>query len=77
MKRIIIDRLGGIEVFHKETIEMPSLDPGHIVIQVAASAVNPIDIKSRTGIRNNQQGFPAVLGWDQAKLEGAGCGISS
>lgn len=49
MKSQVIRKFGQTSVF--ETIEspMPTLKPGHVIIKVMATSVNPVDTKIRAG----------------------------
>lgn len=45
MKAQIIHSFGGSSVFQLEEVSKPKLLPGHVLIDVKATSVNPIDTK--------------------------------
>ena len=49
MKAIVINAFGGPEVFEEREIPKPELRPGYALVRVAASSVNPVDYKIRSG----------------------------
>lgn len=72
MKAQIIQSFGDPSVFQLEEISKPELKPGHVLIQVKASSVNPIDTKVRAGaVPAVAPEFPAVLHGDVAGLVSA------
>ncbi|MBN1124534.1 MAG: zinc-dependent alcohol dehydrogenase family protein [Sedimentisphaerales bacterium] len=66
MRAMVINEYGTPEVFREADIPVPELRPGHVLIKVAASSVNPIDGKIRRGEVPINPPFPAVLGMDVA-----------
>ncbi|MDQ6598973.1 quinone oxidoreductase [Bacillus salipaludis] len=67
MKSQIIQSFGDPSVFKLKEISKPELKPGHVLIQVKATNVNPIDIKVRAGaVPAVAPEFPAVLHGDVA-----------
>lgn len=78
MKAMVIRRFGGPEVFEAAEVPQPEVRPGHIVIRVAASSVNPVDQKIRSGgIPGIAPEFPAVLHGDVAgTVESVGEGVA-
>ncbi len=61
MKALVIEEFGGPEVFHVADVPDPKLRPGHVLIRVAGSSVNPIDWKVRSGAFTGiAPDFPAV-----------------
>lgn len=64
MKAIVIDATGGPGVLTVSDIEQPVAGPTDITVSVAAAAVNPVDLKTRSGYLPIELTFPAVLGWD-------------
>ncbi|WHY89812.1 zinc-dependent alcohol dehydrogenase family protein [Neobacillus cucumis] len=67
MKSQIIQSFGDASVFKLKEISKPELKPGHVLIQVKATSVNPIDIKVRAGaVPAVAPEFPAVLHGDVA-----------
>ncbi|USK79654.1 zinc-dependent alcohol dehydrogenase family protein [Peribacillus frigoritolerans] len=72
MKAQIIQSFGDPSVFQLEEVSKPELKPGHVLIQVKASSVNPIDTKVRAGVVPAvAPEFPAVLHGDVAGLVSA------
>ncbi|QNK48874.1 zinc-dependent alcohol dehydrogenase family protein [Brevibacterium sp. PAMC23299] len=72
MKAQIIQSFGDPSVFQLEEVSKPDLKPGHVLIQVKASSVNPIDTKVRAGaVPAVAPEFPAVLHGDVAGLVSA------
>lgn len=69
MKSQIIQSFGEPSVFQFKEISEPELKPGHVLIQVKATSVNPIDTKVRAGaVPAVAPQFPAVLHGDVAGL---------
>ncbi|MGG1400331.1 zinc-dependent alcohol dehydrogenase family protein [Bacillus salipaludis] len=69
MKSQIIQSFGEPSVFQFKEISKPELKPGHVLIHVKATSVNPIDIKVRAGaVPAVAPEFPAVLHGDVAGL---------
>jgi len=64
MKAIVIDRIGGPEVFEMREVETPKLKPGHLLVKVKATSVNPIDTKLRKLALRFSPAFPAILHGD-------------
>mgnify|MGYP006280697619 FL=1 len=77
MKAMVIEEFGGPEVFHPADVPEPKLKRGHVIIRVAASSVNPIDWKIRSGaVTGIAPDFPAVLHGDVAgTIEAVGEGV--
>jgi NADPH2:quinone reductase len=67
MKAQVIKQFGNPSVFNLVDIAVPELQPGHVLIKVAATSVNPIDCKIRSGANAAiAPEFPAVLHGDVA-----------
>jgi NADPH2:quinone reductase len=67
MKAIVINQHGDSQVF--EDLELPDViaRPGHVVIDVRATSVNPVDTKIREGSEGTAGlTFPAILHMDVA-----------
>ncbi|GGK59855.1 NADP-dependent oxidoreductase [Nocardia camponoti] len=66
MRAIVQQVFGGPEVLEVVEVERPTAGPGEVVVRVAASGVNPVDVAVRSGA------FPLLgepsftLGWDIA-----------
>ena len=68
MKAMIINEFGAADVFTAADIAKPEVKPGHVVVKVHASSVNPVDYKIRelgTNLPFAPQ-LPATLGMDFA-----------
>src|SRR4051812_40659049 len=67
MKAQIITQFGDPSVFQLTDLATPILQPGHVLIKVHATSVNPIDCKIRSGaVPAVSPAFPAVLHGDVA-----------
>jgi len=68
MKAMVIRQYGGPDVFVQEEIATPAFIPRrHVLIQVKATSVNPVDYKIRSGLSGKSApAFPAVLHGDVA-----------
>lgn len=78
MRAMVADRFGGPEVFELREVPMPAVPPGHVLIRVRASSVNPIDTKIRRGMLSALAPSPMILGCDVAGevvQAGAGAGL--
>jgi NADPH:quinone reductase-like Zn-dependent oxidoreductase len=62
------DSYGGPDVLRLRDIEPPALGPGHVVVEVKAASLNPIDWKVRSGMLQQlfPMTFPATTGRDGA-----------
>lgn len=79
MRAVVIDQFGGPEALHVVDLPMPEPAPGQVRIQVAAAAVNPVDIGVRAGkiIAPEQARFPMIPGWDVAgRVDAVGKGVT-
>jgi len=69
VKSQIIQSFGKPSVFQHKEIQQPEIEPGHVLIHVKATSVNPIDTKVRAGsVPAVAPEFPAVLHGDVAGL---------
>ncbi|QCJ41111.1 quinone oxidoreductase [Bacillus sp. S3] len=67
MKAQVIKKFGDPSVFEMAEVPKPEAIPGHVVIQVKATSVNPIDTKIRSGaVAAIAPEFPAILHGDVA-----------
>jgi NADPH2:quinone reductase len=67
MKAQVITQFGPPSVFKLLDVAKPTLIPGHVLIQVAATSVNQIDCKIRSGtVTAVAPAFPAILQGDVA-----------
>ncbi len=67
---MVYDDYGPPEVLHAATLDVPRRLPGELLIQVAASSINPIDCRMRSGELKGllPGGFPRVPGYDVAGI---------
>src|SRR5665213_1799094 len=49
MKAQVITQFGDPSVFVEKEVPKPSIQPGHVLIRVKATSVNPVDYKIRAG----------------------------
>ncbi|TGM60191.1 zinc-binding dehydrogenase [Leptospira adleri] len=68
MKAMVIRSFGGPEVFEEGEIAKPKTIPGHVLIRVKATSVNPVDYKIRKFGPAIAPAFPAVLHGDVAGI---------
>ena len=76
MKAMVTKGFGAPDVFELSEIPKPDLVPGHVLIRVAATSLNPIDYKIRSGLLEAIAPQTGVLGFDVAgKIEAVGDGV--
>lgn len=66
MRAAQIDRYGDGSAVTVRTVPMPRPAAGELRIRVAASSINPVDIKIRSGAECPDLPMPLTLGWDLA-----------
>lgn len=68
MKAVVIHGYGGVEELRYEDVATPEPGPDEVLVKVAATSVNPIDWKLRSGAAKDRMPltFPAILGRDVA-----------
>lgn len=71
MKAMVLDAPGDHAVFTLTEIAAPLLKPGHLLVRIHASSVNPIDCKLRRRGTNLLPPAPIVLGADFAGVVAA------
>lgn len=79
MKAIVAHEYGNSDVLKLESIADPTPGPGEVLIRVAATSVNPIDFKQRSGSVKAfaPMHFPEVLGVDVAgTVQALGPGVT-
>jgi NADPH2:quinone reductase len=79
MRAMVINRVGGPEVFESAEVATPRPGPGELLIQLAYAGVNPADWKDREGhlARFAPYHFPYVIGMDGAGIVAqVGAGVS-
>ena len=77
MKALVIEQFGNPSTFKETDLATPDVLPHHVLIQVAATSVNPVDCKIRQGIAADiAPSFPAVLHGDVAgTIAAVGAGV--
>ncbi len=70
MMAMVYDDYGPPDVLHRTSLPIPDRLPGEVLIQVAASSINPIDCRLRAGELKGllPGGFPRVPGYDVAGI---------
>ena len=80
MKAMMLPRFGGIDQFHLEDIERPAPRPGEVLVRIAGTSVNPVDVKARAGELPQMfpsQRLPLLLGFDASgRVEEVGAGVA-
>ena len=77
MQAAVLETIGG--PFRVRSIPRPEPQAGQVLMRIAASAVNPLDLKIRAGeAAHARQALPAILGIDMAgTVEAVGPGVSA
>jgi len=69
MQAIVIRKHGDADVFEDMELPDPRSRPGHVVVEVKATSVNPVDTKIREGSEGTDGlTFPAILHFDVAGI---------
>lgn len=77
MRAAYIEQTGGIDAIRVGELPTPKPGPGEVLVKVAASAINPIDLYLRSGAVAMPMSFPYVLHCDLAgTVEAVGSGAS-
>src|ERR1700747_3169203 len=65
MKAAVIHEYGSPDELKFEDMPDPSPGPGEVLIGTAATSINPLDVKMRSGAVKEYfpVSFPAILGW--------------
>lgn len=67
MQAQIIESFGDYTQFRKVELEKPAIKPGHLLVKVMATSVNPVDCKIRAGkYPTISPAFPSILHGDMA-----------
>jgi NADPH:quinone reductase-like Zn-dependent oxidoreductase len=80
MKAVVIRAYGGPEVLKFEERPDPVIGPDDVLVRVAATSVNPFDLKLRSGQMKEffPLTFPAILGVDVSGIiEAVGAGVQN
>jgi NADPH:quinone reductase-like Zn-dependent oxidoreductase len=66
MKAVVLHEYGGPDKLKYEDVPDPVATEGQVLVRVAATSVNPIDFKMRSGAAKDlfPLELPAILGWD-------------
>src|SRR5260370_719630 len=77
MQAAVLDGQGA--AFRIAPVPRPALQPGQVLVRIAASAINPLDLKIRAGqAAHARQPLPAILGIDLAGIvEAVGDGVTN
>ena len=76
MKALVLTAFGGPENFEMKNIPMPEVRQGTLLIKLAATSINSLDVKIREGGLAIVPDLPAVLGSDVAgTVEEVGAGV--
>jgi len=79
MKAMVINQFGDTSVFEEMVLPLPQVVPGHVLIKVKATSVNPLDCKIRQGgtYAGLVKQFPMILHGDIAgTIEQIGDGVT-
>ena len=80
MKAMLLPQFGGAEQFRLEEIERPSPKPGEVLVRIAGTSVNPVDVKARAGELPQMfppERLPLLLGFDASgRVEEVGAGVT-
>ncbi len=80
MKASVVHEYGGPEVLRYEDYPDPIVEPGEVLVRVAAAGVNPVDVLERSGETKEWRPiqFPGVIGWDlSGTVEKLGQGVEA
>ena len=62
MKAVVFHEFGGLDVLRLEEVDDPKAGPGEVVLDVAASALNHLDVDVREGVSRFPIELPHILG---------------
>ncbi len=80
MKAAVIHEYGSPDELKFEDMPDPSPGPDEVLIRTAATSINPLDVKMRSGAVKEYfpVSFPAILGWDvSGTVEKVGPGVKN
>jgi NADPH:quinone reductase-like Zn-dependent oxidoreductase len=80
MKAVVLKAHGGIDQLELREVPDPTPGAGEVIVQLAATSVNPIDCKQRSGASRGRMPFelPAILGRDIAgEVVALGSGVTT
>lgn len=80
MKAMMLPQFGGEDQFRLEEIKRPSPGPGEVLVRIAGTSVNPVDVKARAGELPHMfpaERLPLLLGFDASgRIEAVGAGVT-
>ena len=80
MKAMMVPQFGGSDQFRMEQIERPAPKAGEVLIRIAGTSVNPVDVKARAGELPHMfpaERLPFLLGFDASgRVEELGAGVN-
>ncbi|WP_299022115.1 NADP-dependent oxidoreductase [uncultured Photobacterium sp.] len=81
-QQLAITQFGQPSVLVMQTVEVPQLSDGEVLVKVAYAGVNPIDVKTRAGLgwaaQQNKENLPWVPGYDiSGEVVAVGAGVAS
>ena len=80
MKAMMLPRFGDADQFRLEEVERPSPQPGEVLVRIAGTSVNPVDVKARNGELPQMfppERLPLLLGFDASgRVEEVGAGVT-
>jgi NADPH:quinone reductase-like Zn-dependent oxidoreductase len=80
MKAMMLPQFGGVDRFRLEEVERLSPKPGEVLIRIAGTSVNPVDVAARAGERPQMfsaEDLPLLLGFDASgRVEELGAGVT-
>jgi NADPH:quinone reductase-like Zn-dependent oxidoreductase len=80
MKAVILKAYGDVDQLSYEEVDQPRPGSGEVLVRIAATGLNPIDWKLRSGAMRQfwELKFPAILGHDVAgEVTELGAGVTS
>ena len=77
---MMLPRFGGADEFRLEQIERPVPKSGEVLVRIAGTSVNPVDVKARAGEIPQMfppERLPLLLGFDASgRIEALGAGVT-
>ena len=80
MKAIVLKAYGDVDQLSYEEVDRPRPGSGEVLVRIAATSINPIDWKLRSGAMREfmPMEFPAIPGYDLAgEVAELGSGVTS
>jgi NADPH:quinone reductase-like Zn-dependent oxidoreductase len=70
MRAAVIHEFGGPEKIRTESLPIPAIQEGEVLVRIKAAGVNPVDTAVREGYYKDRipHQFPLILGWDLAGI---------